>query len=139
MRPKNIRRFVAVLPVALLAMQAALAQQQQRPGMPPGRGAPPIERMARELNLDDTQKAEVQRILEEQRKRHEAERKNFAATGQRPTREEMQKIRAQHEEELRLALSGILTSEQLEKFTEMQAQRHERMRHGPPPGEPPPH
>jgi Spy/CpxP family protein refolding chaperone len=133
MKPRNVRRLVVALPVALLAMQAAFAQQMQRPGLPAGRAAPPIERMAEELNLDATQKAEVQRILKEQRTRHETERKQLEATGQRPTREEMQQIRRQHEEELRLALSGILTSEQLAKFTAMQAERRERMRNGPPP------
>jgi Spy/CpxP family protein refolding chaperone len=137
MKPRNVRRFVVALPVALLAMQAALAQQMQRPGLPPGRAAPAIERMAEELNLDATQRAEVQRILEEQRARHETERKALAATGQRPSREEMQQIRQQHDEELRLALSGILTSDQLAKFTAMQAERREHMRHGPPPGAPP--
>jgi Spy/CpxP family protein refolding chaperone len=130
MKPRNVRRFVAaLLPVALLAMQAAPAQQP--PGPPPGR--PPIERIAQELNLDDTQKAEVQRILQEQRAKHETERKHLAATGQRPSPEEMQKIFEQHQEELRLALSGVLTSEQLTKFMAMQKERRGRMRNGPPP------
>ena len=80
---------VAALPVALLAMQAALGQPP--PGAPRG-GPPPIERLAQELNLDAAQKAEVQRILEEQRAKHETERKQYAATGQRPTPEEMQTL-----------------------------------------------
>jgi len=99
---RNVPALALALAVGLLATQAALAQP---PGPP--RGGPPIERLAEELNLDATQKAEVQRILEEQR--------------------------AKQEEELRLALSGVLTSEQLAKFVAIQKERRERMRNGPPP------
>jgi Spy/CpxP family protein refolding chaperone len=137
MKPRTVWQVrawkLAALPVALLAMQAAFAQP---PPGPPRGGPPPIERLAQELNLDATQKAEVQRIFEEQRAKHETERKQYAATGQRPTPEEMQTMMQQHEEELRLALSGVLTSEQLTKFTAIQKERRGRMRNGPPP--PPP-
>jgi len=129
-----MKRPILVLPVVLLTAQLAFAQQA--PSGPPPRGGPPVERMARELGLDDTQKAEVKRILEQQRAAHDAERKQYEATGQRPTPEEMRATFQQHDQELLQALSGVLTADQLTKFKAMQAQRREHMRHGPPP--PPP-
>jgi len=92
--------------------------------------------MARQLGLDDAQKTEVKRILEEQRARHETGRKQFEATGQRPTPEEMRATFEQHDQELTQALSGVLTADQLTKFKALQAERREHMRHGPPPAPP---
>ena len=131
-----MKRITLGLSVALLVAQAALAQQpadSPRVGMQ--RGGAPIERMAEELGLDETQKAEVERILKEQRARHGEERKNYAASGQRPTPEEMQSTRQRHQEEMTQALNGVLTAEQLEKFKALQAERRSHMRMGPPPGE----
>ena len=92
--------------------------------------------MARQLDLDDAQKTEVKRILDEQRARHETERKQFEATGQRPTPEEMHAAFQQHDQELTQALSGVLTADQLTKFKAMQAERREHGRRGPPPARP---
>jgi Spy/CpxP family protein refolding chaperone len=95
-----------------------------------------MERMVSELGLDDAQKAEVKRIFEAQRARHDTERKSLQASGQRPTPEQMRARFQQHDQELIQALSGVLTPDQLTKFKAMQAERREHMRHGPPP--PPP-
>jgi Spy/CpxP family protein refolding chaperone len=129
-----MKHSMLVLPIVLLAAQLALAQQP--PAGAPPRGGPRIEMMARELGLDDTQKAEVKRILEEQRAKHDAERKAFEASGQRPTPEEMRATFQQHDQELIQALSGVLTPDQLTKFKAMQAERREHMRRGPPPAPP---
>jgi Spy/CpxP family protein refolding chaperone len=126
-----MKRSTLALSVVLCAAQLALAQQP--PGPPPRGGGPRVEMMARQLGLDDTQKAEVKRILDEQRARHETERKQFEATGQRPTPEEMRATFQQHDQELVQALSGVLTPDQLTKFKAMQAGRREHMRNGPPP------
>jgi Spy/CpxP family protein refolding chaperone len=130
-----MKRPILVLPVVLLTAQLAFAQQPP-PGPPPRGGGPPVEMMARQLGLDAAQKAQVKQILEQQRAAHENERKQYEATGQRPTPEEMRATFQQHDQELLQALSGVLTPDQLTKFKAMQAQRHEHMRHGPPP--PPP-
>jgi Spy/CpxP family protein refolding chaperone len=122
------------LPVVLLAAQLALAEPP--PGPPPHGGGMMVEMMARRLGLDDTQKAEVKRVLEEQRAQHETERKQYDATGQRRTPEEMRALFQQHDQELIQALSGVLTPDQLTKFKAMQEERRAHMRHGPPP--PPP-
>ena len=127
-----MKRLTLALSAALLTAQFALAQQPP-PGPPPPRGGPPVEMMARQLGLDDSQKTAVKRILEELRARHETERKQYEATGQRPTPEEMQTMRQQHDQEMVQALSGVLTADQLTKFKAMQAQRGQHMHHGPPP------
>lgn len=126
-----MKRSLLALPVVLLAAQFAFAQQAPA-GPPPRGGGQMIEMMARRLGLDDTQKAEVKRILEQQRAQHETERKQYEATGQRPTPEEMRTMFEQHDQELIQALSGVLTADQLTKFKAMQAERREHMRRGPP-------
>jgi Spy/CpxP family protein refolding chaperone len=129
-----MKRLTLALSAAFFTAQLALAQQL--PPGPPPRGGPPAEMMARQLGLDDTQKAAVKRIFEEQRAAHETERKQYEATGQRRTPEEMKALREQHDQELIQALSGVLTADQLTKFEAMQAQRREHMHHGPPPPAP---
>ncbi|MEJ1962582.1 MAG: Spy/CpxP family protein refolding chaperone [Gammaproteobacteria bacterium] len=129
-----MKRFTLALSAVLLMAQAALAQQPP-PGAPP-RGGPPVEQIARALNLDDAQKAEVKRVFDEQRAQHESERKTFEASGQRPTPEQMKSMMAQHEQELTQALSSVLSPEQLAKFKTIQQERRQHMRNGPPP--PPP-
>jgi Spy/CpxP family protein refolding chaperone len=129
-----MKRLTLALSAALFTAQLAIAQQL--PPGPPPRGGPPAEMMARQLGLDDSQKAEVKRIFEEQRARHETERKQYDATGQRPTREEMKATRQQHDQELVQALSSVLTADQLTQFKAMQAERDQHRRHGLPP--PPP-
>lgn len=130
-----MKRPILVLPVVLLTAQLAFAQQAPS-GPPPRGGGPRVEMMARELGLDDAQKAQVKQILEQQRAQHETERKQYEATGQRPTPEEMRAKFQQNDQQLLQALSGVLTADQLTKFKAMQAERREHMRHGPPP--PPP-
>ena len=129
-----MKRLTLALSAALFTAQLALAQQL--PPRPPLRGDPPIEMMAKQLGLDDTQKVQVKQILEQERARHQTERKQYAATGQRPTREEMRATMEQHDQELIQALNGVLTADQLKKFKALQAERREHMRHSRPP--PPP-
>ena len=123
-----MKRIHLALLVVLCTAQLALAQQPPS-GPPPRGGGPRIEMMARELGLDDTQKAEVKRILEQQRAQHETGRKQFEAAGQRPTAEEMRATLEQHDQELIQALSGVLTADQLTKLEALQAERREHMRH----------
>lgn len=131
-----MKRSILALSLVLFTAQLAFAQQPPPAGPPPHGGGRMIEMMARQLGLDDTQKAEVKRILDEQRARHETERKQFEATGQRPTPEEMRTVMQQHDQELLQALSGVLTADQLAKFKTLQAERREHMRGGPPPQAP---
>ena len=100
-----MKRPILGLPVVLLAAQLAFAQQAP-PGPPPRGGGPRVEMMSRQLGLDDAQKAEVKRILEQQRAQHETERKQYEATGQRPTPEEMRATFQQHDQELLDGVTG---------------------------------
>lgn len=106
-------------PLLLLAALAACAPAFSDP--PPGRpalsrGGPPIERLAKDLNLDASQTAQVQAIFEQQHAKMEAERAQVESSGQRPSREEMQARHEQMDAELRAQLASVLTAEQLAKF-----------------------
>jgi Spy/CpxP family protein refolding chaperone len=129
-----MKRPTLALLVVLCTAQLAFAQQPP-PGHPP-HGGPRAEMLAQRLGLDDTQKAQVKKILEQQRAQAETERKQFDATGQRPTPEEMRATFERHDQELTQALSAVLTPDQLTKFEAMRAERREHMRHGPPPAAP---
>jgi hypothetical protein len=131
-----MKRFSFALAALLLAAYTVNAQSPP-PGGPP-RGGPPFERIAKELALDENQKPEVKRILEEQRAKREAEREKFMASGQRPTPEEMRTRMEQSDAALLQQLTGVLRSDQLDKWKAMQAERRQHMRMGPPPGGAPP-
>lgn len=105
-------KALKALTVLLLFASALAAAEPQRPPHP----TMPIDDLAVLLDLDDTQKTEVQRILDEQRAVREAKRQEMQASGQRPTREEMKAHRDAAREEIRMSLQGVLTPEQLEKF-----------------------
>ena len=75
-----------------------------------------MERMAVLLDLDDYQKAEVQRILEEQRSAARAAREAMRESGERPTREEMVARRQEAAANTLAQLQSVLTPEQLTKF-----------------------
>jgi Spy/CpxP family protein refolding chaperone len=136
-----MKRLTLALSTLLLTAQAALAAEPSGPPLGGPRGGPPIEQIARDLNLDDTQKAEVKRIFDEQRAKREAAREQFRASGERPSPETMRAQMQQDELDLLQQLSGVLNTEQLQKFKQMQEKRRQRMRQrmqdgmhdGPPP------
>jgi hypothetical protein len=132
-----MKRLTFALSALLLTAYAANAQTPPAGGPP--RGGPPFERIATELNLDENQKPEVKRILEEQRAKREAEREKFMASGTRPTPEEMRTRMQADDAALYEQLKGVLRTDQLEKWKQLQEQRRQHMRMGPPPsGESPP-
>ena len=123
---------------ALLLTAYAVHAQTPPPGGPP-RGGPPFERIAQALNLDETQKPEVKRILEELRAKHEAEREKFRASGTRPTPEQMQAQMQADDAALLTQLQGVLRTDQLDKWKQLQEQSRQRMKQmGPPPDGAPP-
>lgn len=132
-----MKRLTFALPMLLLAAYAVNAQSPP-PGRPM-RGGPPFEQIAQDLDLDATQKTEVKRILDEQRTKREAEREKFMASGQRPTPEEMRTRMQAADAALYEQLKGVLRTDQLDKWKQLQEQRRAHMRSmGPPPGAPPP-
>jgi hypothetical protein len=128
-----MKRLAFVLPAVLLGAYAVHAQNPP-PGGPP-RGGPPFERIAKDLDLDENQKPEVKRIFDELRAKREAEREKIMASGQRPTREEMKAKMEADDAALLQKLQGVLRTDQLDKWKQLQADRRAHMRMGPPPGE----
>jgi len=124
----TMKRWLIALPALALAAQLALAH----PHGPPS--AEMIDQMTADLGLDTNQKQQVQKIFEEQHARMEEERKAYDATGQRPTREEMQQKHEQMRQDLDAQLSTVLTLDQIEKLhKKMDEMREARWghKHGP--------
>ncbi|HVY66857.1 MAG TPA: hypothetical protein VHH11_18740 [Gammaproteobacteria bacterium] len=132
--------------VAVLAMAVAAAASAQPAGPPngpphggPGFGGPlDIDRLAILLDLDPYQKNEVQRVLTAQREAMRAQRQQSAASGQRPTFEQMQAMRQQNEDAIVGQLKTVLSDIQITKLKLLmeppRGPRGPRGPHGPPPG-----
>jgi Spy/CpxP family protein refolding chaperone len=101
---------VALIAAALLGSAVALAGPHEGP-----RG-PDMDRMAVLLDLNDSQKAEVQKILSEQHDKLKAAHDQAHASGTKPTREERQKFHEEMKQEMTTKLQGVLTPEQMKKF-----------------------
>jgi Spy/CpxP family protein refolding chaperone len=120
--------------LAALAATTTIAFADSPQGPPPGgppRG-PPIERLTKDLGLDEAQATQVKQIFEAEHAKMESERAQFEARGTRPSREEM---KAKHDEidaDLHQQLSAVLRAEQLAKFDELKKRQRPP---GPPPGE----
>ena len=124
--------------LAALALASAVALADPPAGPPPGMRGPPIERLTKDLGLNESQQAEVKRIFEAQRAKMDADRASFEASGTRPDPETMHALHQQVDAELHQQLAAVLTPEQLTKFDEI---RKRQRPPGPPPGEdgaPPP-
>ena len=120
-----MRATVLVLTALCLTAGAVSAEPPDAPAQ--GR-RPSIERLAADLQLDDYQKGEVERILEAQHQSMRTARAQLEASGEQPSREEMRKRREQMQPETLEALKPILTEEQLQKFQTLMKDR----RRGPP-------
>ncbi len=95
-----MRRTILAAAALGLACQVALAQP---PDAPP-RGGPPIDEIATRLGLNDYQKTEMKRILEEAHQRMEASRQAS-----------MQQVDTE--------LANVLTAEQLAEFKQLRPER----------------
>ena len=112
---------VLLIVAALLAMGTAAADHHDKGGM---RG-PNMDRLATVLELDDSQKSEVERIMTEHRAAAQAQREAFRASGERPDRETIEAHREAMRASLRADLEGVLTAEQLEKLDALHEMRDE--------------
>jgi Spy/CpxP family protein refolding chaperone len=101
---------VALIAAALLASTVALAAQHE------GHPGHDMDRMAVLLDLNDSQKAEVQKILNEQHEKLDAKHEELKAAGTKPTREERQKFHEEMKQDMTTKLQGVLTPEQMKKF-----------------------
>jgi Spy/CpxP family protein refolding chaperone len=100
-----------LLAAAWLTTSVALADTDHP--RPPGMD---IDRMAILLDLNDTQKTEVQKILDEQHDKMRAAREQSVSEGTRPSRDEMMKLHEQSKQETVTKLQGVLNAEQIKKF-----------------------
>ena len=101
---------VALIAAALLASAVALAGPHE------GHPGPDLDRMAVLLDLNDSQKAEVQKIFDEQHQKLDAKHEELKAAGTKPTREERQKFHEEMKQDMTTKLQGVLTPEQMKKF-----------------------
>jgi Spy/CpxP family protein refolding chaperone len=100
---------VALIAAAMLASAVALAHPDHGPG-------PDMDRMATLLDLNDSQKAEVQKIFDEQHEKMKAAHDQAQANGTKPTREERAKFHEEMKQDMTTKLQAVLTPEQMKKF-----------------------
>jgi len=100
--------------------QESKAQAQTENGMHHGQRAGQLERLSKELNLTDEQKAKVKPILDEQMKQMHATQEDSSLT-QEQKHDKMKQIHeATHSQ-----INDILTPEQQKKFAALKEQQKE--------------
>ncbi|MBS0365266.1 MAG: hypothetical protein JSR67_05520 [Proteobacteria bacterium] len=133
---------------ALALLLAGTAWAQNPPTAAPNtqmeaRKAEHMQDLATLLDLSDSQKAQVQSILEAQHAKMKTEmqqaRAQAKAAGNQPDREQMKAQFQQHQQETLQRLGAVLSAQQLAKFRILQKMRHGHhdhaghWRHPPPP------
>jgi periplasmic protein CpxP/Spy len=98
---------VALIAAAMLASAVALAHPDHGPDM---------DRMATLLDLNDSQKAEVQKIFSEQHEKLKAAHDQAHSSGTKPTREERARFHEEMKQDMTTRLQAVLTPEQMKKF-----------------------
>jgi Spy/CpxP family protein refolding chaperone len=75
-----------------------------------------MDRMAVLLDLNDTQKAEVKKILDEQHEKLKAAHDQAHSAGTRPSREEREKFHEEMKQDTVTKLQSVLSADQIKKF-----------------------
>ena len=101
---------VALIAAAMLASAVALAHPEHGPQ------GPDMDRMATLLDLNDSQKAEVQKIFNEQHEKMKAQFDQQRSAGTKPTREERARFHDEMKQEINTRLQAVLSPEQMKKF-----------------------
>lgn len=115
---------VALIATALFASAVALAGPHGGPGHD-------MDRMAILLDLNDSQKAEVEKIFTEQHEKLKAVHEERRAAGAgKPSREERAKFHQEMKQETTAKLQAVLTPEQIRKFEALTDHPHGHGRHG---------
>ncbi len=111
---------VALMAAAMLASAVALAHPHD------GAHGPDLDRMAILLDLNDSQKAEVQKIFDEQHQKLEAAHEERRSAGTKPTRKERARFHEDMKQEMTARLQGVLSADQMKKFEVLmdRPQRH---------------
>ncbi len=111
---------VALIAAALLASTVALAHPHDGP---PG---PDLDRMAILLDLDAAQKAQVQKIFEEQHEKLQAAHDQAHSAGTKPSREERRKFHEEMKQDTTTKLQAVLSADQMKKFAALMDRPHGR-------------
>lgn len=113
-------RFISAAVLALAA--AGVLAATQPPSNESSVGKERMDRLAILLDLNDGQKADVQKVLTEQMQERRTARQQAKDSGTRPTREEMRQATLDK-------LRPILTEQQLTKFQVLTEHREGGRRH----------
>ena len=105
-----MKKLATGLITALLFVGALAAAQPHRPPFMD------IDKLAVLLDLNDSQKSEVDRVLTEQRDAVKAKRDEVQSSGDRPSYEEMQAHHQQMVDDMVAKLQNTLSPKQIEKF-----------------------
>jgi Spy/CpxP family protein refolding chaperone len=112
---------VVLIAAALLASAVALAHPHE------GRQGHDMDRMAVLLDLNDAQKADVQKILDEQHQKLEAVHQQRRSADAKPTREERVKFHEELKQDTVTKLQAVLSPEQIKKFEALTEHRAHRV------------
>lgn len=110
---------VALIAAAMLASTVALAHPDHGPA------GPDMDRMAVLLDLNDSQKAEVQKIFNEQHEKLKAAHDQASSAGTKPTREERAKFHEEMKQDMTSKLQAVLSPEQMKKFAALADHAHD--------------
>ena len=124
--------------VLMLALLCAGAAHAQSPPPPAAHGADVAHHMddlATLLDLNDSQKAQVQTILEEQHAKMKQSFEQAKAAGTHPDWDQMKAMHEQMQQETLQKLAPVLSATQLKKFQIIQQQMHGHMGHQMPHGQ----
>jgi CHASE3 domain sensor protein len=115
--------------VALLLAGAAYAQTPPPPAPNAAEAARHMDDLATLLDLSDTQKAQVQSILQEQHAKMKANFEQARASGTKPDWQQMKALHEQVQQETLQKLAPVLSATQLKKFEIIQQAMHQHMGH----------
>ena len=118
-----------VMTIALLCAGAAFAQTPPPPAPNAAEAARHMDDLATLLDLNDTQKAQVQSILQEQHAKMKASFEQAQASGTKPDWQQMKALHEQVQQETVQKLAPVLSATQLKKFEIIQQAMHEHMGH----------
>jgi len=128
-----------ILALALVVGLTTLAQEKRGPIgagdklTPEQRTEKHLEKMTKDLSLNETQKNQIKELLvkgADERKAHQEERKERKANGVKPTVEEREAFKAKMEEKrdfMNAEMKKILTPEQFVKWEEKKEDRKEKV------------
>ena len=118
-----------VMTIALLLAGAAYAQTPPPPAPNAAEAARHMDDLATLLDLNDTQKAQVQSILQEQHAKMKESFEQAKASGSKPDWQQMKALHEQLQQETLQKLAPVLSATQLKKFEIIQQAMHEHMGH----------